>query len=242
MNARPVAGVTDQMLCALPDDAHPCLVPDSGCSLVPASRTLDPEWMAEQIRLRGLIWGIDDPFVLATLWWYSASNWLILPTIASSFLTGSVLSPALDDVLLHWRPDSRIPGATSTRLATAPVSGALAEALGPVIEHVASICGKGERRLWSMAVDAIAGRYLWAGVATSRETEAQQAAEDVVSNLPGRLPQPRFQTVETRSDLEPRTFVRRGSCCLLYTVSGEVPCGNCPRQHPAKRRERLSTL
>lgn len=241
MNQTPAAVLTQQMLQALPADEHSSLVPDSDCTLVPASRMLDAAWMAEQLRLRGLIWGITDQFVLGTLWWYSASNWVILPTIVSSFLTESSLSPALPDVLLHWRADSRIPGASSTRIASAPIHGALAEALGTVIEHVASICGKGERRLWSIAVDSIAGRYLWAGVVTGRESEAQQAARDLVAELPGRLPQPRFQTVETGARASARTFVRRGSCCLLYQVADQARCSNCPRQHPTTRSQRLSS-
>lgn len=234
------AAVTDQMVQALPADERSHLIPEADCLLVSAACVLDAEWMAEQIRLRGLIWGIEDPFVLGTLWWYSASNWLILPTLASSFLTDSLLSPVLEDVRLHWRADSRLPGASSTRLTTGPVQSMLAESLGSAIERVASICGKGERRLWSIAVDAIAGRYLWLGDVTGRESEARQTAQDLVADLSPKLPQPRFHTVPSAERSTASTFVRRGSCCLLYKVAGEHPCGNCPRQHPDERMRRMS--
>ncbi len=160
--------ILSQMLAALPESERGSLICGAGSTEVRATAILDDAWLQEQIRLRGLIWGIDDPFILGTLWWYSASNWLALPMIASSFLTGTVLSAGLDDVLLHHKADSRIPGARSERLAGGDGAAQLAEALGTVIDRVAAIAGKGERRLWSIAVDAIAGRYLWVGRATGR--------------------------------------------------------------------------
>lgn len=225
--------VTGLVLDALPEHERTHLVCDEESMAVPASMILDPCWLGEQIRLRGLIWGIDDPFVLGTLWWYSASNWLTLPTIASSFLTGTALSPALDDVLLHWRTDSRICGAQSNGLLEGELAPALAESLGAAIECVAAICGKGERRLWSIAVDALAGRYLWVGQATGLEDEAMRTVRHLVGDLPGRLPQPRFQPAASH------TVVRRGSCCLLYLVPERTKCSSCPRQTPTARRERL---
>src|SRR5699024_11308613 len=87
---------------------------------VPANSVRDPEWMREQIRLRGLIWNTEDTRVLATLWWYSASARMIAPTIASLVVTGLPLSPRLDDLLLHSRPDSRLSGVTSTAVLPLP--------------------------------------------------------------------------------------------------------------------------
>lgn len=231
--------VLTEMLQELPETEHGNLVPNSEMVEVPASASVDPEWMTEQLRLSALRWGIEDRFVLGTLWWYSASNWLVLPTIASSFLTGTTLSPALDDVVLHWRSEGRISGARSTRVLTGPVAPALNEALGATIEHVASICGKGERRLWSFVVDAIANRYLRIGTATDRVDEAMEAARDLIGQMSSRLPQPRFHTVTSETSGSSQTFVRRGSCCLLYQVPDKNTCATCPRQHPDARSERL---
>lgn len=117
-----------------PDERHYLrLGPDA--SAVSATRILDDDWFDEQIRLRGLIWGIEDRFTLGTLWWYSASNWIVLPTVASMFLTDRVLSPRLEDVALHWRPDSRIPGATSSAL----LEGSGIDELGATLDAVIGV-------------------------------------------------------------------------------------------------------
>lgn len=34
-----------------------------------ATATLNADCLPEQFRLHGLIWEIDDPFILGTLWW-----------------------------------------------------------------------------------------------------------------------------------------------------------------------------
>lgn len=240
------AEILTQMLASLPAGERDCLTCGEGATEIRADAVLDRSWLDEQIRLRGVIWGIDDPFVLGTLWWYSASNWLALPTIASWFLTGTALSPRLSDVYLHHQPDSRIPGAHSVQVAGADVISDLSDSLGAAIERVAQITGKGERRLWSIAVDAIAGRYLWAGRATGRVSEATSAARELVSLLPRSLPAPRFTDVEIADVVNGQnyqhgheTFVRRGSCCLLYYVEGKQKCSTCPRQVPAERLVRL---
>lgn len=147
---------------------HGRLLPDEDCHEVPASRIEDPDWMAEQMRLRGHIWNTDDARVLATLWWFSASTRLITPSVASFVGTGEVLSPRLSDLRLHWRPDSRLTGVTSQRVLTGstPLE-TLAEALRETFEvAIASVAAAGrmrQRPLWAIATDAVAGCLLWAG-------------------------------------------------------------------------------
>lgn len=58
-------------LAAIPDSAR-YLLPRPGDTELPATVIEDPAWLAQQVRLRGEIWGIDDRRTLATLWWYSA--------------------------------------------------------------------------------------------------------------------------------------------------------------------------
>jgi len=60
-------------LAAIPDAAR-MLRPHPGSTERHATVIQDPGWLAEQIRLRGLIWGIGDRRTLATLWWYSAGS------------------------------------------------------------------------------------------------------------------------------------------------------------------------
>lgn len=229
----PAAAVTQKCLTLLPPTERAPLVLDAASREVPASSILNPLWLAEQMRLRGQIWGASDPHVLGTLWWYSASNWLVLPTLTSLFLATEVLSPTLDDLYLHHRPDSRIVGASSTRICAGDAADALVAALDQAIISVERITGKGCRRLWSIAIDSIAGRLLWAGRATGRTEDACDLAVRLVTRMHPRLPRPRF--VAVRSD----PVVRRGSCCLLYRVEGQAKCGDCPRQRPEIRTARL---
>lgn len=236
------SGVLRAMLRVLPDD-H--LLPRAPAFETSALLAENEAWLREQIRLRGYIWGIDDQFVLGTLWWYSASNWLVMPTVTSWFVTGTALSARLQDVLLFHRPDSRIPGSRSLQLGPPSLDqlGAqLRESLGQVITAVALITGRGERRLWSFAVDAIVGRILWAAQQTGRVDEVQQQASELVAAIDPDLPRPRLTIVEpSRAQSgERRLHVRRGSCCLLYRVPGEAKCGTCPRQPPHERLRRLA--
>src|SRR5699024_348390 len=88
----PLAAYQRSLLVTVPESSH-----------VAGAWICDREWMDEQMRLGRRRWRTDDLFVLGTLWWYSVSRQLITPTITSSFLTGTPLSPELGDVTLHWR-------------------------------------------------------------------------------------------------------------------------------------------
>lgn len=264
--------VLSELLGRLPANERGSLTLDGGSQEIPASAILDPEWIGDEMRLRAQRWQSEDPMVLGTVLWRAISGALVLPTVASQFVTGTALSPGLPDVYLHRRaitgrdidftePElistldgaftpnrkkyGRLVGARSTRVLTTSVESALIEALGTGIEYLASICGKGERRLWSVAVDSIATRYLWAGQATGRENEAKEAARATVRAMSDllprpRLPEPRFQTAVPEAPAAPRTFVHRVSCCLLYNGPHGVKCSTCPRQHPDVRLDRLT--
>ncbi|WP_134323941.1 (2Fe-2S)-binding protein [Cumulibacter soli] len=228
-----------ELLRVLPTDT---LVRAAPAVEIPATWCLDSDWIQEQIRLRGDIWGIDDRFVLGTLWWYSASTWLVMPAVTSWYVTGRALSPRLEDTRLFHRPDSRIPGSRSVSIGPEPiadVAALLGNSLAQVIDVLAAIIGKGERRLWSFAVDAIVGRLLWAGQLTGRTAEVLTSADRLISQM-GRalgvtLPAPRLTTTPTGE-----SHLRRGSCCLLYRVPAEAKCSTCPRQLPQERLARLT--
>ncbi|MFV0534288.1 MAG: (2Fe-2S)-binding protein [Cumulibacter sp.] len=228
-----------ELLRVLPSDT---LVRAAPAIEIPATQCVDSDWMQEQIRLRGYIWGIDDKFVLGTLWWYSASTWLVMPAVTSWYVTGRALSPRLEDMRLFHRPDSRIPGSRSVAIgpeSTADFAAQLGSALGKVIGVLDAIIGKGERRLWSFAVDAIVGRLLWAAQHTGRTAEMLASADRLITQM-GRalgmtLPAPRLTTTPTGE-----SHLRRGSCCLLYRVPAEAKCSTCPRQLPEQRLARLT--
>lgn len=217
-------------------DAASVLVPHPGDASLPATVIRDPEWLAEQVRLRGLIWGIEDRRTLATLWWYSASTWLTGPAIAAHVATGTILDPSLDAMVLHHRPDSRFGGSRSRAVLAGGVP-ELAHALRSMIAEVVTALGRYVARpapLWAIASDAIANRYLWAGrqLGDGQESPAGRTAARVVSAAGPELPAPRFV------DVPPRQFLQRSSCCLLYRVPEKQACGSCPRRDAADRLER----
>ncbi|MDY7106858.1 MAG: (2Fe-2S)-binding protein [Actinomycetota bacterium] len=225
------------------DDRGP-LVLGAGETHVAAVAIEDPAWLAEQVRLRGERWRTDDARVLATLWWYSASAWVIGPTLASLAVGAPVLSADLGDLSVRWLGDSRITGATSSRVigrsadADPPThdrveaaAASLRRLYDRVIPAVAAHAAIAPRPLWAIATDAIANRLLVIGRAIGEE-EATTALLDPLVDAVGH-PMPRGRYVrDADADADTDTDglrVRRCSCCLLYLAPGQSTCGTCPR-------------
>lgn len=233
----------DRVLAALPRGEHEPLVAADGALLVPAESILDPDWLSEQIRLRGQRWRTDDPRVLATLWWYSASVWLPCPALTSLAVTGQALSPRLPDVLMHWWPDSRITGTTSAQLLSgddqvAALGLAIREMLAAVIPPLAQAGRMSQRPLWAIASDSLANRLLWVGRAVGEVDRVTGLAGRLAQAIGRPLPMPRYVDVPATP---PRTvrFTRRCSCCLLYKAPQQGMCSSCPKLAPADRQQRL---
>lgn len=227
------------VLAALPPDQRGALAPNADAALISCASVLDPAWLQEQIRLRGQRWRTEDRRVLATLWWYSASVWIPGPTLASLVLADAPLSPSPTNVAMHWLPDSRIAGATSSAvLAGSPLSSAgaaLRESLGEYIAAVARAGSMRERPLWAIAADSIAGRLLWIERATGRR--ASMIADELAAAIGTSLPRFRYLDIAGRTGA-PTRVVRRGSCCLLYAAPGQDKCSDCP----GRRRGRSAEL
>ncbi|PRW65354.1 (2Fe-2S)-binding protein [Actinopolyspora mortivallis] len=222
---------------------HARLLTDENCEPVPARLVEDPDWMTEQMRLRSLIWDTDDARVLATLWWFSTSSKLITPSIASFVVTGEVLSPALEDLWLHWHPDSRLSGVTSVNVLTGGSAlESLAEALRRTLERsIASVAATARirpRPLWAIATDAVAGCLLWAGRARGEPERATALAEPLVAAMGAPMPTPRYTEVSSHGETS-RLFTKRTSCCLLYRAPGEDKCSSCPGRPPEQRHALL---
>jgi hypothetical protein len=198
---------------------------------VPASRVTDRGWLTEQLRLRGERWSTDDARVLGTLWWYSASAWVIGPTLASLVLGESVLSAHPDDLELHWLPDSRITGATSTRVlstsgpAVLEAARTIRQLYDRVIPALATLADMRPRPLWAIAADALADRLLWLGRACDDLDRATSLLDPLVDAVGRPLPRARYE--RTPAPDGPRTH--RCSCCLLYLTPSQHMCGSCPR-------------
>lgn len=240
------AALRGDALARIPAPLHPLLTPPSGASLVPAALITDPAWLRAEIRLRGRSWPTSDQHVLGTLWWYSASHYLVTPTVATLLLTGRAASPALADLVLHHHPDGTVSGAHSTAVLSADldtVAGALRAMLSVVIDAVATLTRHGVRPLWALATDGLAERLLFLGAATGRTDEACRLADRLSRGIGAPLLPPRFSRrpgleVNDQSDLG-RRVLRRVSCCLLYRVPGEEICLSCPRRPPSERLQAL---
>lgn len=218
-------------LAAMPDSAR-YLIPGPGDAELPATVIGDPSWLGEQVRLRGEIWGIDDRRTLATLWWYSASAWLVLPGVLALTTDGTCLSLRLEHIVLHHQPSSRFSGAHSVAAMPTGDLGAFALALrGTLVTAIGRLRPyvPRPRPLWAIAADSIAGRFLWAGQLAGREWAATLLADQVIDAIGFPMPRPRYDAAGPGSG-PTGLKLRRSSCCLLYRVPGETPCGDCPRR------------
>lgn len=214
-------------------------VPDLsvGAGTLPGSVLADPAWLGARIAEGRRAWGVEDPRVVGTLWWYMASSTLVGPPVATLLATGTAVDPALDAVRVDLRPDGYLGGMRSGRLLGSDPSrlgGALRDAFAPVIEPLARASGAGERALWAIAADSLGSWALRAGLAVRATDEAAELAVAVAAGVGAKMPVPRFV------DVGARRFLRRSSCCLIYVVPGCDKCTSCPRQPPDERRRRLA--
>ena len=189
----------------------------------------DPDWLTEQVRRLGRPWRSDDLRILATLWWYSASDVLVQRPVSTLVSRGRAADPLPDAVQV--RQDGYLAGAWSDRTlpeGSAALGAALAPALGPSIDALAELGGAGRRSLWAITADAVANRMLLAGPSAAPGLAAQVAVASA-----GLLPRPRYVTAGSGC------YVRRASCCLIYLLPQEGKCISCPRQTPEVRAQRL---
>lgn len=238
----------DQILSRLPGDERSPLLLGPDAAFVAGTRMTEGHWLFEQVRLRARRWSTDDRRVLATLWWYSASVWTVAPTLASLVLcesgeVESVLSAAPDDLALHWVTDSRITGATSSRVLPPgePIQRAgasIRDLYESVIPLVAEIGGMRERPLWAIAADSLAGRLSWLDGATGAHGQSVALLEPLGRAIGGPLPLARFGSSHDGA-AHP---VHRVSCCLLYLAPRQSMCGNCPRKRSQDRRARADEI
>ncbi|MPY99550.1 MAG: Fe-S oxidoreductase [Actinophytocola sp.] len=201
-----------------------------------AALIIDPDWMAERLRLARALYGPAPKRVLGTVWWYSTSSLLVAPPLEALLHTGRAVDPALDAVTLQIHPDGRLVDAHSSRLfdgdATA-LGTAMGDALAAAVASVSSACGAGERALWAIAADSIANRALWAGQAVDDVDGALTLVGAVADGIGPALPRPRFERYRER------LVVRRVSCCLIDKATGLDKCASCPNQHPDERARRI---
>lgn len=229
------AGVNRRLVARLPSEERSALLLGPGEQPMPLALIDDPAWLTEQLRLRAQIWSMDDQRVLATLWWYSASTWTIGPTVTSLVLGEPILSARVGDLDLHWRPDSRITGATSRRRCASSgdrvdtAARTLRELYDHTVPVLADHVGMRPRPLWAIAADALASRLLWIERAVTPTDESSPCATSLLGPLSESIGHPLPRTGYARADDSARAHTLRCSCCLLYLVPGQRPCTSCPR-------------
>jgi ferric iron reductase protein FhuF len=223
-----------RVIAALPGASEFLLV-RPGDTEVRATALHEPAWVAEQLRLRGEQWRVDDIRTLATLWWFNASVALMHPSVLSIAAGGPLLSPRLEHVVLHVRDGGRLSGSHSDEAMPGrdlnAFAAALQDMLATAIEQLRPFVPR-VRPLWAIATDSFAERLAWAGQRTGRSSELAQIAMRIVRAVGDPMPLPRF--VEDEWGPAGRMLARRISCCLLYRVPRESACANCPRRGPGR--------
>ncbi len=233
-----------------------------GAALASAAK---PDWLRARLLASGRRWRTPDHRVAGTLWWYSATLCLFAEPLAAWLLTGTALDPSPESMVLRERTDLTPVGGQATRVLAASAAGgtgvaevgvALRRTIELCVSGLAAVGGGGERALWSIAADALAGTLLGTGSAVGAAERAVAAAAELAAAVGPPLPRPRFTRapmardvgellavgVDGLADRPRRPFVRRGSCCLIYLAGppANPKCVSCPRQPPADRLLRLA--
>lgn len=162
--------------------------------------------------------------------------------------------------LLADDPDATQPGAVVVDSVDALVDGALdglVAVFGPLCEAVRARAPFGRSGMWGTLADHLAEVAVRRARERRGDVEAAWSAADrLVSGLAARVPRlrarPRRQVVAGRSG--PRTFVAKGTCCLIYKAAGAAPagarsarnpiasaaCTSCPLRDPDDRAARFA--
>lgn len=231
-----------RVLAGIPRPLHPLLTATPGTAPVRAALIMDRDWLRAQLALRARFWDTGDEHVVATLWWYSASHYLVTPTVAALLVTGRAVSPALEDLVLHQFPDGIVGGTASKALLSGDVPAvarALRAMLTAAIGAVSAFTKPGNAPLWALATDGLAERLLFFGQALRRTAQARRLAEQLSAGIGAPLLAPRYVDVSDPAG-RARTFLQRSSCCLLFRVPGQDLCLSCPRRPTAQRLQLLA--
>ncbi|MGW7519884.1 (2Fe-2S)-binding protein [Streptomyces sp. NPDC054796] len=229
--------------------------PDGVVASVPAEFLGERDWLAEQVRLSALRWRTDSLRVGATLWWYSVSTVLLAPPLVTGFLTGRSVHPGPEGLVLQLGAAGRPVAVRPAPHMSAPVDGA---APGPLrgllelcVDGLAGVAGLRPRPLWSLATDSLAQLLSRAGRESGRLADSTAWGAALAERIGPPMPPPRWVEVPVPDGGDglfpvpppgaPRveTFVRRGSCCLIYESPGEGKCASCPRRTPDDRALQL---
>jgi ferric iron reductase protein FhuF len=216
--------------------------------MLPGELLTNQDWLSERLGQLAAQSGCADRRTNATLWWYSASAVLLTPAVHALVLENELVSltPSSLRFTLRWNgyPERVVAGPELGDGDPHALGRHLDDAFGPVITALARISDATERSLWAIAVDSLATRVLVDVPVTVRPAQVAVAVTDLAGDIAAASqhlrPLPRFVQIDgdPAGRQPPRSYVRRGSCCLLYRVP-EGKCIACPAQAPDVRLERL---
>lgn len=239
--ARPDAEAVQSALTDWCPEYRMLVTPSVGEEALAATVWFEPGWLAARVAASHRRYRTDDARVAATLWWFSASNALLTPAMATLAVTRWAVDPRPAATTLHMRRDGLPSGARSSAVAgqsADEVGAALGEAVAAYIDALADVAPLRVRAAWAIAVDTVAGALLRAGTTIGEADAAAALARPILSaaaetaGVP--LPAPRFVAFPGM------TFVQRASCCLLYRAPDQPMCTSCPGRRPEERAEDLA--
>jgi len=187
--------------------------------LVGADLASDPDVLAAAVAASRPAWDVDDPMVLASLWWQAYAYRVAGTSLACWLLTGVGPVPIAVGIGRH-RPSSIVcSDATETEL-DALVERLFAGHLDLVAASLRDRHRVGEQLLWGNAAAGVASALLALAGADGTPADLRQKAPAITDALPHDMP-----ALGTWHDGE----YRRTTCCLWFKtpVAKGGYCSDC---------------
>jgi hypothetical protein len=189
--------------------------------LVGAELAADPDALAAAVAASRPAWDVDDPMVLASLWWQAYAYRVAGTSLACWLLTGVGPVPLAAGIGRH-RPSSIVcaPGDVGETSLETLVDRLFAGHLDPVAASLRDRHCIGEQLLWGNAAAGVASALLALAGADGTSPEVRQKAPAITDALPHDMP-----ALGTWRNGE----YRRTTCCLWFKtpVAKGGYCNDC---------------
>lgn len=193
-------------------------VPSEG-EPVGAELASDPDHLAAVVADSRPAWDIEDPVVLASLWWQAYAYRVAGTSLACWLLTGAGPVPVAVGIGRH-RPSSIVCGPDGERDLTALLGRLFAQHLDVVAESLRARHRIGEQLLWGNAVAGIASALLAVAGVDGAPADLRTRAPDVTAALP--------HGMDTLGSWREGEYART-TCCLWFKTPGAkgAYCADC---------------
>ena len=158
--------------------------------LVGAALAADPDALADVVAASRPAWDVDDPVVLASLWWQAYAYRMAGTSLACWLLTGIGPVPIAAGIGRH-RPASIVcaPGDTGTTSLDELIERLFAGHLDGVADALRARHRVGEQLVWGNAAAGIASALLAVAGAEGAPPELRTRALEVTAALPHGMPE-----------------------------------------------------